>query len=123
NVLESSVTIIAKQNDRLFESRGSGNSIHLRVDMSIHKQNVEPAIVVHVKKRSPPSHREISGLCQFGANTDIFKAVFAKIVIERVGLFGEVRNKHGETAFMQIISPIHAHRTLFQPIAAERDPR
>src|SRR3981081_4677664 len=55
NFIEGSITIIAVQKQRLTKTWSGFQAIDLRIDVAIGDQNVQPGIVVHIKKRGAPT--------------------------------------------------------------------
>ena len=82
NVLESSVAMIAEQQHRLPVRCSSGDRVDLGVNVAVGDKQVEPAVVIHIKKCRAPAHEGISRPHQSGAYGDVGEIVFAEVVIQ-----------------------------------------
>ena len=73
--------MIAEQQHRLPVGRSSGNRIDLGIDVAVGDEQIEPAVIIHIKEGGAPADERISWLHQLGADADIGEIVFAQVVI------------------------------------------
>src|SRR5258708_25909769 len=71
--VEGAVTIVTMQQQRLPKSRTGFQSVNLGIDMAVRDQNVEPRVVVHIKKRRAPAYVKIAGLADSRGPTALVK--------------------------------------------------
>src|SRR3982075_2283667 len=88
--------------------------------MAIGYQEIQPAVVIHVKKSSAPSNVGIARLADAGGPAHVVETLFSQIAIQRVGLFCEMGDKVAEASAMVVIAEIYAHGAHFHPVAAAR---
>src|ERR1700730_10995867 len=88
--------------------------------MAVGYEEVQPAVVIHVKKSSSPSNVGIARLADAGRPAHVVEALLSQIAIQRVGLFCEMGHKITKASAMVVIAQIDAHGAQFHAVAAER---
>ena len=111
NFFERSVAQIAMQKHGLGVSGASLHVVHLRIDVSVDNEQIEPAVVVHVEERCSPADQRQARLAKPRRHRHIFESSRSLIAIQSVGLVGKFRDEHGETPAVIVVAPGHAHRT------------
>ena len=91
--------------------------------MPVGYEDVEPAIVVHVKKARSPLHQGIAWLADLGTQTDIVKSPCGRIAIQGIGLIGEGGYENVEQATVVIVAKIDSHIALRLSGTAESNAR
>src|SRR5690348_3120705 len=83
--------------------------IHLRVDMAVDRNQVEPSVVVEVVERVPPAHHARGGTRDVGEIRDVGKAQLAVVAEELEVLLAEVGDGNGWESTVLIISNRDPH--------------
>ena len=87
--------------------------------MAVCDQDIQPAIVIHVKKSRAPPNVRIAGLADTRSPTDVVESLGSHVAVEGVGLFLEMCHEKAEAAAMVVIAPINAHISKFHALAAQ----
>src|SRR5205814_8668489 len=99
--------------------RTSLQSVYLRIDVAVSDENIEPGVIVHIKKAGAPAYIRVAGLSDAGSPAHIVESLLTHIVIERVGLLLKMGDKEAQAAAVVIIAPVHSHVAKLHPFAAE----
>src|SRR5260370_17327646 len=92
--------------------------VHFWVDVSVHQQQVGPAIVIEVEEQGVPS--EILGVeSQSGGERNVVKCSISVVTIERGSVVGKIGAKNVQLAVTIEISDGAAHASLRAPIFVE----
>src|SRR5438128_1636744 len=62
HVLERPVAMVAEQQYRLAIRHTAFHQVHLRIDMAVRNEEIEPSVVVHVEQLCSPTHERITRL-------------------------------------------------------------
>src|SRR5581483_12074276 len=108
-IAECSVAPIQKELARFTEINSDVCVIHLRVYMTIHRNQVQPSIVIDVIESITPAHVVGRGSRYSRDIRDISKTQAAIIAEKLQILLAEMSERNGETAGMQIISERDPH--------------
>src|SRR5215472_6494262 len=111
DVFERAITQVPEQLRRLAISWTAGDRIHLRIDVPIGDEEIQPPIVVEIDKTGSPFHVEIAWLCRFRSPSEIDEALRAKIAIKVVGLLGEIGDIDTQAPTVIIVAEVHTHGT------------
>src|ERR1700687_3255379 len=121
--IEGPVAIVAMKQDRLTVAWAGVERIHLRIDMAIGHEEVEPGVIVHVKESGAPAHVRIAGLANARSPTYIIETLLTHIPVERIRLLLEVRDEVAEAAAMIVVSKVHTHAPKLHAFSAESHSR
>ena len=84
--------------------------------MTVDDQQINPAIVVIIKKlRAPTDIRKTNG-CYLGRVGNIRKRTFTVIVIESVVVVIEISNKHIQSLVVIVVTQSHPHAALLAAV-------
>src|ERR1700680_190996 len=119
DILKSAISIISKQEEGLAIRCAALDKVHLRIDVPVGYEDVEPSVIVHIKERSTPSHEGVAGLAYVRGVTDVRETLFAPIPVKRVGFLREICDEDVEQSIMVDIAKIHAHRALFATVSTQ----
>src|SRR5437660_641879 len=117
--IKSTVAIVAMQQQRFSKAWTSLQGVDLRIPMAVSDENIEPGVIVHIKKAGAPAYIRVAGLSDAGSPAHIVESLLAHIVIERVGLLLKMRDEEAEAAAVVVIAPVYAHVAELHPFAAE----
>src|SRR5256886_13024123 len=117
--VESTVAIVTMQQQRLAKARTSVKCVYLRIDVAVSDENIEPGVIVHIKKAGAPAYIRVAGLSDAGSPALVVESLLTHIVIERVGLLLKMGDKEAQAAAVVIIAPVHSHVAKLHPFAAE----
>src|SRR6266702_1061615 len=88
-VFEPSFSLVTVENHRIPVPNHGVQSVHFRERMTVHQQQVLPAVVVKIEKAATPSH-VARVVCQTGGRGHIVELPFVPVVIQRLALVGEI---------------------------------
>src|ERR1043166_1528524 len=92
---------------------------HLRIDVPVGHQNVNPAVIIEIQEHhAPPQEPRV--LAETGLKGRIFKKIAAEIAIKAGRIAGEVGLDNVELAIAVVIACRHAHAGLRLAIGAVR---
>src|SRR5260370_11847275 len=94
---------------RLTKARASFQGVNLWIHVPVSDKNVEPGVIVHIKKASAPADVRVARLAHAGSPTDVVESLRPYVAIELVGLLFKVRNKEAQTPTVVVDAPIDAH--------------
>src|SRR5437016_10232877 len=117
--VESTVAIVTMQQQRFSKARTSLQGVDLWIDVAVSDENVEPGVIVHIKKAGAPAYIRVAGLSDAGSPAHVVESLLTHIVIERVGLLLKMGDKEAQEAAVVIIAPVHSHVAKLHPFAAE----
>src|SRR5437762_7966323 len=84
--VKSTVAIVTMQQQRFSKARTSLQGVDLWIDVAVSDENIEPGVIVHIKKAGAPAYIRVAGLSDAGSPAHIVESLLTHIVIERVGL-------------------------------------
>src|SRR5258708_35218284 len=89
--------------------------VHLRIDVSVGHEQIEPAVVVHVEKRRAPPDQRQAGLAEMRSHGYVFESSRALILIsgimntqlaiKRFELLRKVCDEHGGASAGSVVPP------------------
>ena len=94
--------------------------IDLRIDLAVHGNQVEPAIVVEIDKGDAPLHPRQRRHRDSRIVGNIAKIVAALVEIKDVVFVGEVRDVERGQASVVVVAERNAHRALLGAVGAHR---
>ena len=98
---------------------GIRNGVDLRVYVAVRREDIEPAVVVHVEEAGSPAHVRMAGLRDSRGRADVREAIVAVVAVKRVRLVHEFGDEDVEPPGVVVIAEIHPHRTEFLTITAK----
>src|SRR5580700_4835205 len=93
--------------------------VDLRKRVTVHQQQIRPAIVVEIEKSASPTD-EARIPRDAGLHADVLKLALALIPVKRFRLIGKIGAKNREQPFVQIIRRRHPHARQSLAIIVER---
>ena len=95
----------------------------LGVNMTVDHQQINPAVVVIIKKLGAPTDIGETNGCYLSRVGDIRKRTFTVIVIESVVVVIEISNKHIQSLVVIIVTQRHSHAALLTAVFIHRHSR
>src|SRR3989440_2356885 len=117
--VESTVAIVTMQQQRFSKARTSLQGVDLWIDVAVSDENIEPGVIVHIKKAGAPAYKRVAGLSDAGSPAHVVESLLAHIAIERVGLLLKMRDEETEAAAVVVIAPVYSHVAELHSFAAE----
>src|SRR6185369_4525501 len=108
--------LISKQQRLLRVTRSPLVRISSRINMSIHNEQVEPAIVVIIDKTRAPTQKRNRNFTKSGLKRYVCEIVVAVVVIKNVRIVREVGDMKIDAAVVVIITDGETHSRLFAAI-------
>src|ERR1700676_4720133 len=90
--------------------------------MAIRDEQIQPAVVVHVKERRAPTHEGICGLHQLSPHADVCEIVLAEVVIQGRALLNKIGDDHHKAALLNIAPQSTPNEPCFKPSALSATP-
>src|SRR5205823_5020288 len=106
---EFTVALVVEQRVRLLVVNFRSGLLHLGIYMTIGDEQIQPPIVVIIKKSSPKTEHIVRGTGDAGLVTDLVEKFFAIVVPEVIGGSLEIRDVEIEPAVVVIIAEGYAH--------------
>src|SRR5437660_2241816 len=117
--VESTVAIVTMQQQRFSKARTSLQGVDLWIDVAVSDENIEPGVIVHIKKAGAPAYIRVAGLSDAGSPAHVVESLLTHIVIERVGLLLKMGDKEAEAAAVVVIAPVYAQIAKLHAFAAK----
>jgi hypothetical protein len=97
--------------------------VHLRVDVAVDHEEVEPAVVVVVEKAVAPADKGNGGLGDSGLVADVGKARVAVVVVEHLIVVAKVGDEKIEQAVVLVVARGNAHGGDLAAVLVQREAR
>src|SRR5712664_301617 len=97
------------EQDRFAITRARLHRVHLRENVAVGDEKIEPGVVVHVKKARAPSDQTIILMAEAGSPARVLEAFRAHIAIQRIGLLSKMRDKEAKTTTVAEVAKVHTH--------------
>ena len=117
-VAEVAVALVHEQVLGLTIARARRQLVYLRIDLAVHGNQVEPAIVVEIDERRAPLHPRQRSHGDSRIVRNVAEIVAALVEIEDVVLVGKVRDVERRQAGVFVVAERDAHRALLGAVGA-----
>ena len=108
-LLSACVRHVVKQQRPLGKGGAPVVLVHLRVDVAVDHEQVEPAVVVVVEEAVAPADKGDGGLRDAGLVADVGETVVAVVVVEHLVVVAEVGDEKADLAVVLIVAGSDAH--------------
>src|ERR1700682_3013819 len=115
-ITKSAIGLVKVKEFRLTISAAGWQRVHLRIDVTAHRDEIEPAIVIEVREGRAPLYVRQRRQRDSGLIGDIGETPVTIIAIEIVVFVGEIRRVNRWAPGVIVIADSHAHRALFATI-------
>src|SRR5262249_33945919 len=105
------------QEERLTIAGTSLQRVNLGIDVTVGYKEIEPSVVIHVKKSSTPADIRIARLPDPRGPAHIIESFRAGIAIQRIGLLFKVSNEETQAPAVVVVAEIHSHVAQFKTFA------
>jgi len=95
--------------------------VDLWIYVTVGYKDIQPGVVVHIKKGSTPANVGVARLPHPGCLTYIIESLSACVAIKRVGLLFKVSSKEAQAPAVIVVAEIYPHVPKFKTFATQCD--